>query len=503
MTAYSRLMGKYREIVLIDSTSRLLDWDLETHMPPQGLALRADQLGLLKRLRHRMLTSDELARLVKESEAEVDASEEVRSRNLYLLRREREIAVSVPEDLVAALANQTAISRDAWMKARAARDWKVFEPEFQKVVDLSIACAEATMDARDASCVYDAMIDDYEMGMTNGQVADLLGGLRVSLAPLVRKYSEASRDVDPSCIRRAVPLAVQREVVRDAVGLVGYDTTSDKARGRMDDTTHPFTTGMFDDVRIALRYREDGLIDSLLGGMHEAGHAMYDQNINHDWMYQPVGSAASMGVHEAMSRFNENIIGLSRGFWTFYLPRLKGMTGSAFSDLQLDDLLRAVNKVEPSKTRVAADEVTYALHIAIRFEIERELFAGRLKVSEIPHMWNDLYDKYLQVRFDDDAEGVLQDIHWSAGAFGYWQSYAMGNVYGSMFLRELEKDIPGWADEAANGRPGVAVTWLKDHVQHWGALYTPEALTMKVTGSSLTPEPFVRYLEMKHSALWG
>jgi len=499
---YKKLMEKYREIALVSSVQRLMNWDLQTYMPPQGIGLRSDQLNVLERVSHRMLTSDELVTLLTESERGAGSLDEVQRRNLHLLRREHDIAASVPEDLVADLASQMATARDVWARAKAARNWKMFEPELQKLVDLSIKRAEATMHARGAACVFDAMIDDYDKGMTHEQVARLLTDLRGSLLPLVRKYTKASGEADTSILSGHIPIGTQRDFVRDAVALIGYDTTSDKAWGRIDETEHPFTSGYFNDVRITVHYYEDDPFNALFTGLHEAGHALYEQNLNRDWMYQPVGVAASMGIHETMSRFAENILGRSRNYWVHYLPRLKEFTGNAFSGVQLNDLLRAINKVEPSKTRVTADELTYSLHVVIRFEIERALFEGRVEVSELPQVWNDLYDKYLQVRFDNDGEGVLQDVHWSVGFYGGFQSYALGNVYGGMFLRKMEEENGAWSDEVERGRPGVAIDWLRDNVQHWGAMYDPGELVEKVTGTSLTPEPFVQYLTKKYTSLW-
>jgi len=503
MRSYDRLMEKYREVALIDTSSLIMAWDMDTYMPPGGIELRGNQLALLRRLSHRMLTSNALGVLVDESEKESGSFDEVQSRNMYLLRKEREVAVSVPEDLVAAYAKQTAISRDAWTRARNAKDWKVFEPELEKMVDLGIRRAEATMDAKGTKTVFDSMIDDFERGMTSEQAASLLADLRRALIPITDKYSAASKDMDGSILLRSVPMQTQRAVVTDVVNLLGYDTTSAKARGRIDETVHPFSTGYFDDVRIALRFGDTGLFDSLLGGMHETGHALYDQNVNHDWMYQPLSMGASMGVHESSSRFVENMIGTSRGFWSFYLPRLKKLTGATFSDLQLEDLLRALNRVERSKIRVKADEVTYCLHIAIRFELERTLFSGKATVKELPQMWNELYDKYLHVKIDDDVEGVMQDIHWSMGEYGYFQSYALGNVYDGMYLRKLEKDLPGWQHQVEQGRPDVVLGWLKEKVHRWASLYDPGELVERVTGEPLSSEPLVRYLEQKYSGLWG
>jgi carboxypeptidase Taq len=449
-----------------------------------------------------MLISDEVESLLKESEKDVNSLDDVQCRNLQLVKRERDIEVSVPEDLVADIETQKTVVYGTWAKAKAARDWKVFEPELKKLVDLSTRRAEATMQARGVPTAFDAMIDDFERGMTQKKAARLLTNLKSSLIPLIRKYSGASIKVNSSVTKRRVPLDAQRNLVTDAVNLIGYDTLSDKARGRIDETEHPFTTGYFDDVRITVHYYEDNPLEALFSGLHEAGHALYDLNRNHDWMYQPVGGWASMGVHEAMSRFAENMIGRSQSFWRYYLPRLKDITRGAFSDVQLDDVLRAINKVEPSKIRVMADELTYQLHIVIRFEIERKLFGGEIEVQELPQVWNEMYDKYLQVEFDDDSEGVMQDVHWSVGSYGYFQCYSLGNIYGGMFLQSMEQEVGSWSEEVERGNPLMALNWLRDNVQRFGALYDPEALVERVTGTAPTVEPFVRYLRRKHSNLW-
>jgi len=502
VTSYNKLMEKYREIALVGSVMRFMQWDMETYMPPLGVTIRSNQFGVLERISHRMLVSDELGSLLKEAERDNSSLGEIERRTLYLLRRGRDIEMSVPEDLVADLASQIAVARDAWFRAKMARKWALFEPELRKLLDLSIKRAERTMNAREASSIYDAMIDDFDRGITQRQVAELLASMRNSLLPLVRKYQEASRNVDTSFMRRQVPVQVQRAIVGDATALIGYDTSSDAAWGRVDPTEHPFTTGYYDDVRITVHYNENEMFDPLFGGLHEAGHALYERNMNHDWIYQPLGLATSGGMHEAMSRFAENIIGRSRPFWTYYLPRLKAITGSTFSDVAIEELLRAVNKVEPSKIRVKADEVTYSLHMVIRFEIERALFKGEIDISELPNIWNDLYDQYLQVKIDHDAEGILQDVHWSVGMFGSFQSYALGNVYGGMLLRKMDEQLGDWSAEVEKGKPTVAIEWLKSNVQHWGSFYDAGDLMKKVTGSSLTAEPFVQYLTQKHSGLW-
>lgn len=503
MRAYDRLMEKSREISLVYSISMLMSWDQDTYMPSGAVGLRSDQSALLETIRHRMLTSAELKGLVAEAQKEDDSFDEVQARNLYLLKRDLDIATSVPEELVSAHAKQASVARDAWVRAREAKDWRVFEPELERMFDLSVRMAEATMEAKGAESVFDSMIDECERGMKEGEVAEVLTGLRSSLVPLADRYSEASRSVSSSFLLRKVPLDAQREVVKDAVNLVGYDTVSDEARGRIDATIHPFTAGYYDDVRITVRYKDDGVIDALLGGMHEAGHALYEQNMNRDWMYQPLGHGTSMGVHESSSRFVENMIGTSSGFWSHYLPRFKDLTGPAFADVDLGDFLRGLNRVSRSKTRTAADEVTYCLHISIRFEIERALFSGKASIKELPQMWNDLYDKYLQVEIEDDVEGVMQDIHWSMGGFGYFQSYALGNVYDGMYVKKLDKDLPEWRSELEAGKLGSIMDWLRDKVHLLASKYDAKELVERAAGEPLTSEPYIKYLDDKQSRLWA
>ncbi|MCU0853312.1 MAG: carboxypeptidase M32 [Thermoplasmata archaeon] len=502
MDSYKALMDKYRELVLVDATLMNLNWDLETHMPPQGITLRSDQLAVIQRVRHRMLTSDGMAKALAEAEKLAESMDQIQKRNLYLIRREHDIAKSIPEDLVAELQRQSALAWSTWVKAKAAKDWKMFEPELKKLVDLSVRASEATMAVKGVKNAFDAMIDDHEEGMTQDRAASLLADLKNGLLPLIRKYTEASKDVDSALIMRPVPIDLQRNLVRDAVNMMGYDTVTDKARGAVDETEHPFTIGYFDDVRITVHYHESDPLNAFYSGLHEGGHALYELNRDHDWMYQPVGSSAGMGVHEAMSRFPENMLGRSRSFWRYYLPRLNKITKGVFSDLQVDDIVKAVNKVEASKTRVTADEMTYQMHVIIRFEIERKLFRGELEVSELPQAWNELYDKYLQIKFDHDGEGVLQDVHWSIGSYGYFQSYSMGNVYAGMFLKKMEENNGSWLDEVEKGNMRAPLGWLAENVHRKGALFQPQALIKMVTGTDVTVEPFVKYLEKKHSDIW-
>jgi carboxypeptidase Taq len=254
---------------------------------------------------------------------------------------------------------------------------------------------------------------------------------------------------------------------------------------------------------VTLHYHEDNPVDLIFTVMHESGHALYEQNLNREWMYQPIGHAASMGVHESMSRFVENMVGRSSEFLRFYYHRLNKITNDAFKSIDTDTFLKTVNLVRPSKIRTQADEVTYSLHVIIRFEIERALFAGKVKVSELPQLWNEKYDEYLGVKIDNDSEGVMQDTHWASGYYGYFPSYALGNVYDGMFLEKLNKIMPTWRQSVGQGKLEPVVGWLRENVHSEASLYDPRDLAQRVTGMKLTAKPFLDYLEKKYSQLFA
>jgi len=251
------------------------------------------------------------------------------------------------------------------------------------------------------------------------------------------------------------------------------------------------------------KYHEDRVLSSIYSILHEGGHALYEQGLPLEWMYQPVGSSASYGIHESMSRFVENLVGKSPEFWEFFLPVFQGLTGDRFKDVDVGLMARAANLVTPSKIRIEADEVTYGLHIVIRFEIERALFSGGVEVGELPQVWNDKYEEYLGVEVENDAEGVLQDTHWSGGSFGYFPSYALGNIYDGMWLEKLNRDLPGWRGEVAQGVFQPVKEWLTDNVYRYGNLYDPEDLVRRVTGKGLEVAPFINYLEEKFNRLYS
>ncbi len=503
MTAFEELLLKTKEIITLGSLGGVAQWDLETYMPPRGIGLRSEQLGVLSQIVHRMSTDSERGKLISAAEKEKGNLEYVDQREIYLTRKWYDESTKVPEKLVAALAKQRAIAVDTWKKAKAAKDWKMFEPELQKTVELSIERAEVLKEVKGTSTIYDTLIDDFERGMTADEISRVFKELRDGLVPLTQKCADATTGLDTSFLKRKVPIEIQRKLATDLCTLVGYDTTTDKAGGRIDEVEHPFTIGKYDDVRITIKYHEDNFSSAVTTILHEAGHALYNQNLDPEFKYRAIGSSSSSGIHESQSRFIENMIGRSIEFWEYYFPKLNSTTNNVLSDIKMEQFVKGLNLVTPSKIRVEADEVTYSLHVIIRFEIERELLAGKIEVSELPEVWNQKYEEYLGIKINDDSEGVLQDIHWSYGYFGYFPSYALGNVFDGMWYDKLNTDIPGWQSALATGDILPPIKWMADNIHKMSDLYDPIDLAKRVTGKELTAKPFLEYLENKYSNLFG
>ena len=499
MEAYEKLLAKGKEIILLQTAGGVLGWDLETNMPPRGLMLRSEQLGLIRQISHRMTVDPEMGKLIETIEKDADALNEAQRRNLYLARRSYDALTKVPEDLVGKLAKQRAISVETWKKAKAANDWKMFQPELEKMVDLSRQYSEILAEVRDIPILYDAMLDQFERGMRSVDVSRIFGELRDKLVPLTSKCAEASNNVDTSFLEKPVPIEIQRKIATDLATIVGYDTVTEKAGGRIDEVEHPFTTGYFDDVRITVHYHEDNVSSAIYAILHESGHALYEQNLNQEWKFQPLGEAASFGIHESQSRFIENYIGRSPQFIKYYLPRLNDFTGGLYSGINVDNFTKATNIVKPSLIRIEADEVTYSLHIIIRYEIERDLFSDKISISELPQIWNERYEEYLGVKVPDDKDGVMQDTHWASGYYGYFPSYAMGNVYDGMWYERLNKDEPNWLAEVGKGNTKPAIDWMIKNVHSKSSLFDPGDLVEKITGKKTTAAPYLDYLEKKYS----
>ncbi len=499
MNAYEKLMEKNKEFVIVDSAIGVLYWDMETYLPPKGIEQRSEQVAFLAQLEHKMSTSEEIGKLL--AEAEKEPMNEVQKRNVFLFRKEYDKKTKVPDQLVADIAKQQALTVNTWKKAKSAKDWKMFEPELAKLIDLMKKQAEIYQEVKETATLYDALIDEFEPGMPETEISKVFGDMRDPLVKLAQKCADASSDVDSKLFEKNIPIEQQRRIASDLCDLIGYDIASENAGGRIDETVHPFTGGYYDDVRITVNYHEDNAPSAIFAILHEGGHALYEQNLNSEWKYQPLGQASSFGIHESQSRFIENMVGRTSEFWQYYLPRLNKFTNNSFGSVDLINFVKAMNLVKPSKIRIEADEVTYSLHVIIRFEIERRLWAGDIEISELPEVWNDMYSKYLGVEIEHDSEGVLQDTHWASGYFGYFPSYALGNVYGGQMLAKMDSDIPDWKSGVSEGKISHVKKWLVENVHRRSRMYDPKDLITKITGSGLTSKPFLDYLENKYSTL--
>jgi carboxypeptidase Taq len=501
---YGKLLAKYKDMAILQSTSALVSWDMETKMPPRAIRLRSEQLAQLSQFQHRMTTDTEIGTLLGRIEESPDYESllEVNRRNVHLIRNSYDEQTRLPEELVVETERQRTITIDAWKKAKAAKDFALFRPELEKIFGLKKRAAEILMDVKKTASPYDALIDMFEPKITADTIASVFEELRKNLVRIIERCLAASRQPDVSVLRRNTPITLQEKISSSLADFIDYDVTSTNAGGRIDETEHPFTTGYYDDVRVTTHYYENNMASSIYSVLHEGGHAKYEQGLRKDWMYQPVGAASSYGFHESQSRLVENMVGRSTEFWRYYLPKFRTLTGGIFSDVGLDDIVGAVNAVMPSKIRTEADEVTYSLHIIIRFEIERDLFGGKITVPELPEVWNEKYLEYLGQRIDNDSEGVMQDTHWAGGDFGYFPSYALGNIYGGQILSKLNRDIPDWRDSIEKGSYRNTDEWLAKNIYSLGNLYDPLDLIRIVSGDGINVGPFVEYLESKYSKLY-
>jgi len=502
-SSYKKLIQKTKETKTLGTAISILHWDMETKMPPKGINMRSQQLAMLSKIAHQMSTDPKIGQLLKQvlDHSDYDNLSMVQKRNLYLIKKNYDEDTKLPEKLVVETSKQTAITIDTWKKAKASKDFLKFKPELQKLFDLKKQAADLLMDVKQTANPYDALIDIFEPKMTSDVISSVFNKLQKGLVSILEKCTSSTKQPDLSVLNRHVPVETQKKIGQILAGFIGYDVTSDKSGGRIDETEHPFTTGYYDDVRITTHYYPDKFATSVFSVLHEGGHALYEQNLKPEWMLQPVGESCSMGFHESQSRFVENIVGRSMDFWSYFLPVLKKVAGN-LSDVKLQNFVHTINHVQPSKIRVEADEVTYGLHVIIRFNLERDLFAGKISVDELPQIWNESYNKFLGEKIEDDSEGVMQDTHWGSGLFGYFPSYALGNIYSGQLLACMESQIPDWKKQISKGNFQNVKNWLIQTVHGYGNLYDAPELIKKITGTDLTVVPFLNYLNQKYSSLY-
>ena len=500
-SAYTALLSKTKDVFILSTAEGIINWDMETMMPPKGVQQRSEQLGLLSRLHHKLGTDHEIGQLlvaIKNSPQYPNLGQ-IEKRNIYLIDKNYKEQTALPEKLIGELAMQQAVTVNIWKRAKVKKDFRIFKTDLQKLLDLTREAADILMKVKKTRTPYEALIDNFEPNMSAETITKTFNQLLSGLRSIIEKIERCQSNVETT--NRSMSLDVQRKITHLITHTLGYDTKSHMAGGRVDETEHPFTSGYYDDVRITTHYFPDNFVSSVFSVLHETGHAIYEQNLKADWKYQPIGSPCSFGIHESQSRFYENVIGRSKEFWQSFLPKIEQVTSSM--NLELTSFIQAINRVKCSKIRIEADEVTYSIHIIIRFEIEQDLLAGKIMIDELPDVWNQKYADYLGVKVENDSEGVMQDMHWASGLYGYFPSYALGNIYDGQINQALTKDLPNWRDEIAEGKLESVNNWLKEQIHHRGNLYDPEELIKLATGGNLDSGPFLAYLSEKYGRLYG
>ena len=497
--AYKELIRRCKDAAVLSSCAELLGWDERTYMPPAGSAHRAEQMALLARLVHEMVTTPALGDLLAAVEASdlVKEAGSVEAANVREIRRSYDRAVKLPPALVEELARVTTQAQQVWQKARHDNDFASFRPWLEKIVHLKRE--EAAAVGYGKGVPYDALLDEYEPGATTAEVTRIFADLRDRLAPLVAAIAASGRRPREEVLHRDFPVERQREFGRAAAAAIGFDFNA----GRLDPTTHPFCSGLGPgDCRLTTRYNPRFFNESFFGILHEAGHGIYEQGLDPQHFGTPAGSAASLGIHESQSRLWENQVGRGRPFWDHFFPKAQQIFPS-LAGVSEDDFVFAINDVRPSFIRVEADEATYNMHIILRFELEQALISGDLKPADVPAAWNEKFERSLGLKVPDDARGCLQDIHWSGGGIGYFPTYALGNLYAAQFMAQARQDLDDLDGDFRRGEFGRLKGWLNEKVHRHGHRYRAGELCERVTGKPLSPEPLLAYLRQKYAPLYG
>ncbi|MDB5074251.1 MAG: Carboxypeptidase Taq [Chloroflexi bacterium] len=491
------LKRELSEIVDINRAINVLDWDQNTYMPPGGSTGRADSLATLQGILHARYTSAKLGELLNRAQDAV-AGLDPDSDDFNLVRvakRYYDRQVRIPEDLVSEIARTGALAYAVWVAARRNNDYASFAPWLQKNIDLA---RRLTDHIGYSEHRFDALVEEAEPGMTTASVRAIFSELRPQLVNLVQAIAPQVDTVDDSPLRRTFDEATQERLGREVSARFGYDYT----RGRLDRTTHPFeiTFGR-DDVRITTRYDKNFLPMALMGTMHESGHGLYEQGIAPAITHTPLGHGVSHGVHESQSRLWENYVGRSLPFWQYFYPVVQDAFPGVLGDVDVRSFYRALNKVHPSLIRVEADEVTYGLHIMLRFEFEIGLLDGTISVKDAPEAWNAAMGDYLGITPSTDALGILQDVHWSGG-FGGFQGYALGNIIAAQVWESVLKAHPDLPDQLRQGQFSTLLDWLHTNIYHHGRKFDPADLIQRATGAPLSSEPYMRYLRNKFGGIY-
>jgi carboxypeptidase Taq len=496
--AYASLCGHARETAKLASIAGLLEWDERTKMPPAGGEYRAEQIAYLAGEIHKRQTAPQLGEWLAQladSSLAADRHSEIGT-VIRQLRRQYDKKTRLPQKLVEELSRTAVLGQQMWSEARKADDFSRFQPILEKTLDLKRQEAAAL---GYEETPYDALLDDYEPEARTSEVRNTLAALRDALTPLVEQIVGSGRRPDGAILKREFPIAAQEAFGQQAAAAIGFDFNA----GRLDVTDHPFCGSAGPrDIRLTTRYNQHDFGDAFFSILHEAGHGLYEQGLPAEHFGLPTGETVSLGIHESQSRMWENQVGRSRAFWEFMFPKAKQAFPS-LGDVPLESFYAAINEVQPSLIRVDADEVTYNLHILIRFELELAMIEDQLQAADLPAAWREKYQHYLGITPPNDADGALQDVHWSAGLFGYFPTYSLGNLYAGQFFEKANADLGDLPAHFRRGEFQPLLHWLRQNIHRHGQRWSATELAMNVTGKPLSHTPWFSQIRDKYGQLYG
>ncbi|TSC90834.1 MAG: carboxypeptidase Taq [Parcubacteria group bacterium Gr01-1014_2] len=493
---FNEFKNKLIEIRRLQSAVALLNWDQQVYMPPEGVGERSRTIAALAGLIHQKFISKELESdllILRKRQSRLTTKRKAVVREVWRdFSREKKL----PQKFVEELARAASSGYSIWKEARKKSDFNLFVPQLKKIVNLKRKEAEYV---GYKNSPYDALIDVYEPGVVSEEISAIFFELKSFLIPFIKKIKNSSVKIDPNCIMGNFDTKKQIDVFKSIIKKIGFDFE----KGRLDETTHPFCTNFHPcDVRITTRFSKNDVMYCFSSVIHEMGHALYEQGILPENFGTPLGESVSLGIHESQSRLWEKIVGQSKHFWVYFYPLLKKNFQDPFVNVSLEEFYRIINLVKPSLIRTESDEVTYNLHIILRFEIEKELIEGSIDVADLPEIWNQKIEEYLGLKVKKDALGVLQDVHWSGGDFGYFPTYTLGNLYAAQFYAAAKNDIPGLEKKVSLGQFSPLLGWLRSKIHMHGKFYTAGDLVRNITGENLSTKYFVDYLAKKYKDIY-
>ncbi|MCG3225780.1 MAG: carboxypeptidase M32 [Candidatus Heimdallarchaeota archaeon] len=499
---YDTLLDNYQEIQLLGSINGVLYWDMNTYMPPAAVEHRAKQFQYISQKVHSLIINPEMGVLIEKCDKDSSLND-LQKRNIELLRRTYDERTILPPELVGKLAAQSNKTLEIWKKAKGKSDFQMVLPDLEKLFSLNVKSTTLLAESKGKDDPFDALIDSRDKGFGVKNLTKLFDEVKSFLVPFIKKCEESEVKPDRSFLNRIVSRSNQVQMVEKLAKFLEYDFYSEKAVGNIAEVEHPLTIGGgFKDVRVTVKYHEKNVLSAFLAGAHECGHAIHSIQGKEEWFNQPIYRMSSPSFGESQSRFLENVIASSEEFWSYYYPLFQKDTAGVFNDISMEEFFFALNAVTPGFIRIQADEVNYILHVIIRFEIERDLFAGKIEVKDLPQIWNEKYKEFLGVDVPNDTLGVMQDLHWFSQYYGYFFGYGIGDLISSQLTATMSKDLSDWKTSLQNGKFTPIRQWLETNVHQRGGTLDCLDMVKEITGEELTPKYHVKYLEKKFSSLY-